>query len=116
MFFWGVGTSSIGSISLGWTATLSSTALAVATIIIPGVDALANSKSLERWFDKVVDTGRTVVRIKRRNCIIVLAPEMGGSAHRYQRKEGVKLVTFDLQSFHVNKLLFSVLFSEAFPQ
>lgn len=53
MFFWGVGTSDIGPTSLGWSPTLSSTTLAVATIVIPAIDSFSHSKSLEEWYDKV---------------------------------------------------------------
>lgn len=53
LFFWGVGTSSIGEYSLNWDDTASATALAVATIIIPAIDAFCNSQRFEQWNDKV---------------------------------------------------------------
>lgn len=53
MFFWGVGTSDIGQSSLQWSETSSAAALAVATIIIPGLDGFFGSHSVEQWYDKV---------------------------------------------------------------
>lgn len=45
LFFWGVGTSgeSIGG-AIGWNEFLSASLLAVATIVIPAVDAFVNSQ------------------------------------------------------------------------
>ena len=52
-FFWGVGTSDIGEDYWGWTHSSSAAALAVATIVIPGVDAFFANQRVEQQFDKV---------------------------------------------------------------
>ncbi|CAM9916475.1 unnamed protein product [Pylaiella littoralis] len=53
MFFWGLGTSTVGDTSsLGWKEPTTSTALAVATIVIPAVDAFFASRRVEQWYDK----------------------------------------------------------------
>ncbi|CAM9891666.1 unnamed protein product [Ascophyllum nodosum] len=52
MFFWGIGTSDVGKQSLGWEATTSATALAVATICIPAVDSFFNSKRVVHWWER----------------------------------------------------------------
>eukprot|EP00752_Nemacystus_decipiens_P002733 g2552.t1 len=54
MFFWGLGTSDIAQDEngLGWTSSSSAAALAVATIVIPGIDAFFASKKVEQWYDK----------------------------------------------------------------
>lgn len=39
MFFWGLGTSSIATISFGWADTASAAILGVATIVIPAIDS-----------------------------------------------------------------------------
>lgn len=56
IFFWGLGTSEIGTDSLGWSQTSSAAALAVATIVIPGLDAFFANQRVEQWFDKVTVT------------------------------------------------------------
>lgn len=53
MFFWGIGTSTSAGNSIGWTHPQSSVALAVATIVIPALDAFSASRAVERWLDKV---------------------------------------------------------------
>lgn len=57
MFFWGVGTSNIGA-TFGWSESLSATALAVATICIPALDAFFNSKVVEQWYEQVCRAGQ----------------------------------------------------------
>ncbi|CAM9400743.1 unnamed protein product, partial [Laminaria digitata] len=57
IFFWGVGTSDIGLHTLGWSKTSSAAALAVATIVIPGLDAFFANQRVEQWFDKVTHVG-----------------------------------------------------------
>lgn len=52
MFFWGVGTSTSAGNSIGWTHPQSSAALAVATIVIPALDAFFASRAVERLLDK----------------------------------------------------------------
>eukprot|EP00903_Cladosiphon_okamuranus_P012430 g11646.t1 len=53
LFFWGVGiTSSIG-LEIGWNESLSAALLAVATIVIPAVDAFFNSQQIELWYEKL---------------------------------------------------------------
>ena len=47
------GTSDVGKQSLGWEATTSATALAVATICIPAVDYFFNSKRVVHWWERV---------------------------------------------------------------
>lgn len=51
----GLGTSSVGQDGdgLGWSESSSAAALAVATIVIPGIDAFFASKKVEQWYDKV---------------------------------------------------------------
>ncbi|CAM9955675.1 unnamed protein product [Scytosiphon promiscuus] len=51
LFFWGIGTSDIG-LTFEWSATRSAAALAVATIIIPAIDAFFNSKSVQLWYEQ----------------------------------------------------------------
>lgn len=54
MFFWGLGTSTVGMThGMGWDDSASAAALAVATIVIPAVDAFFNSRKVEQWYDKV---------------------------------------------------------------
>lgn len=53
MFVWGAGTSTVGEDSLDWGETVSATALAVGTIVIPAIDAFFNSQRFEQWIDKV---------------------------------------------------------------
>ena len=53
IFFWGIGTSEIGTNSLGWSESTSAAALAVATIVIPGLDAFFANQNVEQWLDKV---------------------------------------------------------------
>lgn len=54
MFFWGVGTSTIGQTSpLGWSPSLSATMMAAATICIPAIDSFLYSSSAVTWCDKV---------------------------------------------------------------
>lgn len=53
IFFWGVATSDIGEDSLDWSKSSSAAALAVATIVIPGLDAFFANRRVEQWFDKV---------------------------------------------------------------
>lgn len=62
MFFWGVGTSEIGEEVFDWGHTLSATVLAIATIIIPALDAFLNSQSVEHWYDKVRRLVRRVLQ------------------------------------------------------
>lgn len=53
MFFWGVGTSTIGQTSpLGWSPSLSATMMAAATICIPAIDSFLYSSSAVTWCDK----------------------------------------------------------------
>eukprot|EP00903_Cladosiphon_okamuranus_P012420 g11638.t1 len=54
MFFWGLGTSTIAQHDdgLSWSPSTSAAALAVATIVIPGVDAFFASKKVEQWYDR----------------------------------------------------------------
>ncbi|CAM9344227.1 unnamed protein product [Ectocarpus sp. 12 AP-2014] len=53
MFFWGLGTSTVGMTrGMGWDDSASAAALAVATIVIPAVDAFFNSRKVEQWYDK----------------------------------------------------------------
>eukprot|EP00903_Cladosiphon_okamuranus_P012426 g11642.t1 len=51
LFFWGVGTSHIGT-TFGWSDSTSAASLAVATIVIPATDAFVNSKSVELWYEQ----------------------------------------------------------------
>ncbi|CAM9561820.1 unnamed protein product, partial [Ectocarpus sp. 8 AP-2014] len=44
MFFWGVGTSTVGQTALGWSSSLSATSMAAATLAIPAVDSFFNSR------------------------------------------------------------------------
>lgn len=62
MFFWGVGTSDIGQRTLQWSETSSAAALAVATIVIPGLDGFFGSNSVEQWYDKVYLVSITCVQ------------------------------------------------------
>lgn len=54
--FWdtrrGLGTSDVAQ-DIGWSDSTSAAALAVATIVIPGIDAFFGSKKVEQWYDKV---------------------------------------------------------------
>ncbi|CAM9530471.1 unnamed protein product, partial [Sphacelaria rigidula] len=52
LFFWGIGTSDAGKITLGWDQSLSAAALAVATIVIPGVDAFFASQTAIQYLDQ----------------------------------------------------------------
>lgn len=52
LFFWGVGTSAVGQESFGWSDSSSSAALAVATIVIPALDAFFASRQIGRYYDK----------------------------------------------------------------
>eukprot|EP00904_Undaria_pinnatifida_P002684 jgi/Undpi1/12416/HiC_scaffold_5.g02088.m1 len=56
MFFWGIGTSTIGTASLGWGDTTSAAALAVATIVIPAVDSFFAGSGARRCWGRVVIT------------------------------------------------------------
>lgn len=53
MFFWGIGTSDIAQDSFNWPLTSSAATLAVATLVIPGVDSFLGSYSVEKWYSKV---------------------------------------------------------------
>lgn len=54
MFFWGLGTSNVGDTAgMGWGESATAAALAVATIVIPAVDAFFSSRRVEQWYDKV---------------------------------------------------------------
>lgn len=53
IFFWGIGTSDIGQDTLGWSKSAAGAALAVATIVIPGLDAFCANQRVEQWLDKV---------------------------------------------------------------
>lgn len=53
IFFWGIGTSDIGKVSVGVSETSSAAALAVASIVIPGLDASFANQRVEQWLDKV---------------------------------------------------------------
>lgn len=57
IFFWGIGTSDIGQDALGWSNSGSAAALAVATIVIPGLDAFCANQIVEQWLDKVSTRG-----------------------------------------------------------
>ncbi|CAN0111989.1 unnamed protein product, partial [Ectocarpus fasciculatus] len=52
MFFWGLGTSTVAQGGMGWSESSSAAALAVATIVIPSIDAFFNSRKVEQWYDK----------------------------------------------------------------
>ena len=58
IFFWGVATSDIGEDSLDWSKSTSAAALAVATIVIPGLDAFFANRIVEQWLDKVTKQRR----------------------------------------------------------
>ena len=53
IFFWGVATSDIGEDSLSWSKSTSAAALAVVTIVIPGLDAFYANPRVEQWLDEV---------------------------------------------------------------
>lgn len=53
MFFWGVGTSSIGSQSFDWAETGSAASLAVAIIVIPALDSFFSSSGVREAVDAV---------------------------------------------------------------
>lgn len=55
IFFWGIGTSDIGQDTLGWSSSGSAAALAVATLVIPALDAFCANQKVEQWVDKVND-------------------------------------------------------------
>lgn len=40
---------------MDWSESTSAAALAVATIVIPGVDAFFGSNKVEQWYDRVSD-------------------------------------------------------------
>ncbi|CBJ30072.1 Kinase, NEK [Ectocarpus siliculosus] len=52
MFFWGVGTSTVGQTALGWSSSLSATSMAAATLAIPAVDSFFNSRKASAIGDK----------------------------------------------------------------
>eukprot|EP00903_Cladosiphon_okamuranus_P019556 g17986.t1 len=52
MFFWGVGTSTVGS-RLGWSSSLSATSMAAATLVIPAIDSFFNSRRANHLGDKI---------------------------------------------------------------
>ncbi|CAM9667909.1 unnamed protein product [Ectocarpus sp. 12 AP-2014] len=53
MFFWGVGTSTVGQTALGWSSSLSATSMAAATLAIPAVDSFFNSRKASAIGDKI---------------------------------------------------------------
>ncbi|CAM9983897.1 unnamed protein product, partial [Scytosiphon promiscuus] len=53
MFFWGVGTSTVGTTGLGWSSSLSATSMAAATLAIPAVDSFFNSRKAYSLGDKI---------------------------------------------------------------
>lgn len=64
MFFWGIGTSTLGYSSMGWTSTASAAALGVATIIIPGLDSFFSGRagrSVWTWVSAVEWNGLSVI-------------------------------------------------------
>lgn len=53
LFFWGLGTSNVAQQSFQWSDPSSSAAMAVATIVIPALDAFFGSQLIGDWYDKV---------------------------------------------------------------
>lgn len=57
MFFWGVGTSSIGQNSFKWGETAAAAALAVASIVIPAIDSFFSGPGVQILWGIVSTSG-----------------------------------------------------------